>query len=479
MKKRTALLKKILCIGGIVGALGSVTFSSFSVPAQAADLSGDSDYDGIDDIYDPSPENNTFGGILNTYYANSNVNFKMDYRWFFGDNSSYNPDLSTMSLLYAASMNGVNTVSIDGGTGGKAAAMSAYFGMKDVEDIRLSDYYNDNDLSEMVIAHREVSYNGEAKDILLMALRGTNSSIQEWSSNFDVGDISGFDSNSQWVTPKVHRGFDVTSQRIMKKTEEYISRYGLDKSKIVYWITGHSRGGALANVVGAYYENMGKKAFVYTFAAPNTTLDHTAGTYKSIFNIVNKDDFITYLPVEAWGYYKYGKSASVSISSDYSGEFRNLTGLRYDAQGESGRNKTLKSIAGMISGDPRTELYSYEGSGKSVNKTFWSDNTRANYLNKIPTCASAYSIDTLSGNRRAFWGSKFSSVQAPAFYLQLLASVLAGKTSYTDYIAIDVASRYESAKYAIVGTAISGAKKPHYEECYYILTKSLTQGNFR
>ena len=403
----------------------------------------------------------------------------MDYRWFFDSNGVYNPGLSVASLLYSSVMYYTGSVSINGSEYKNSVGMAEYFGMKDVENIRLRDYYTDNNVTDVTFGHRSVTYNGVTKEIMLMAIKGTSGVIEEWSSNFDVGEIATFDQTPDWCTPKIHKGFDITSQRIMRLADDYAARHGINGSNTSYWITGHSRGGAVANIIGAYYEYQGRNSFTYTFAAPNTTLDYTAGYYKSIFNVVNKDDFVTYLPVENWGYYKYGRTASASISSEYSGQFKSLTGVKYSAQGESGRNTTINAVSKIISGDPRVELYSYDGASKTVNRTFWSDSTRATYLKKIPDCAAVYSENTLSGSRKAFWGSKFTSVQAPAFLLQLLASVMAGKTSYADYVAIDVASKYEPAKYALAATAIAGITKPHYTESYYVLSKNLTAGDFR
>lgn len=479
--KRKSYIKSI--IGGLSAVMLSVSAVGFTFAAPAAvsafDLNTDSDYDGIDDIYDKRPQSNSFKGTLITGHATSNVEFNMDYRWFFGSNGEYIPALSTVSSVYATAVYADGMVSIDGDVYKSATGAAQYFGMEDVEDIKLSDIYNDNHVSEVVLGHRKVEYNGQKRDILLVAVRGTNSSIQEWSSNFDVGDIATFDSTPDWHTSKIHKGFDITARRIMKLTDDYINRRGLNRNDVTYWVTGHSRGGAVANVIGAYYEHEGRKAFTYTFAAPNTTLDYTAGTYRSIFNIVNKDDFITYLPVANWGYYKYGRTANVGIAGNYAGEFRGLTGVIYNAQGEMGRNATVNAISGIITGDPRVELYSYTGHDKSISKTFWSDTTRANYLKKLPTCAKAYSQDTLSGSSRYFWGSRFSSVQAPAFFLQLTASVMANQTSQTDYVAIDVAPRYEKAKYALIATALSGVEKPHYPESYYLLSKKVTAASFK
>lgn len=82
-------------------------------------------------------------------------------------------------------------------------------------------------------------------------------------------------------------------------------------------ITGHSRGAAIANILGAIYEKSPEfKSFTYTFATPNTTVASDAAGYKTIFNIVNKDDVIRAIPQENLGFSKNGKTLLVSISQN-------------------------------------------------------------------------------------------------------------------------------------------------------------------
>ena len=69
-----------------------------------------------------------------------------------------------------------------------------------------------------------------------------------------------------------------------------------------------------------YTDNTSYKTFGYTFASPNTTTAKNAATYKNIFNIVNKDDIIPYLPLKEWGFTNYGVTKSVSVRELYSYE---------------------------------------------------------------------------------------------------------------------------------------------------------------
>lgn len=100
-------------------------------------------------------------------------------------------------------------------------------------------------------------------------------------------------------------------------------------------VVGHSRGGAIANLVGAWAcdslstavsdnatvpLHVGDEVFTYTFATPGTTTDADArgSRYASIFNVLNPADIMTYLPLQAWGYERYGVDASLPSSKDES-----------------------------------------------------------------------------------------------------------------------------------------------------------------
>ena len=146
----------------------------------------------------------------------------------------------------------------------------------------------------------------------------------------------------------------------MKEVSGYLSENGINGNECVYWVTGHSREAAIANIIGATYEKEGKTSYTYTFAAPNTTLDTNADSIKTVFTIVNSDDFVPCLPMEAWGYSRYGKtiSASVGNNSNYKAMWNGLTGIDY--KHDTNIRNTVETLAKTISsGDPRVEAYKY------------------------------------------------------------------------------------------------------------------------
>lgn len=157
--------------------------------------------------------------------------------------------------------------------------------------------YGDNkegDAVGIAIASKQLS------DTTLVAiiLRGTLDA--EWYSNFDIGNSTN------------HNGFQNACDHTLKKLDMYLTNYGIDIDHTKFLVTGHSRGGAAANLVAASLIDTYSKdnVYAYTFATPNTTKspDYNHSKYKGIFNFVNPQDFICYIPLQSWGFNKYGKT---------------------------------------------------------------------------------------------------------------------------------------------------------------------------
>ncbi len=158
-----------------------------------------------------------------------------------------------------------------------------------------SDDYNKNAVG-LIIASKKI----ENATVVAIILRGTYN--KEWYSNFEIGrDVA---------NTKVHEGFSYAKDFALEKLSMYVTNYGIDRDHMKFLVTGHSRGAAVANLlsktlIDTYGPN---NVYSYTFATPNTTLDENAGDsrYSGIFNFVNPEDFISYIPLKEWGFTKYG-----------------------------------------------------------------------------------------------------------------------------------------------------------------------------
>lgn len=168
--------------------------------------------------------------------------------------------------------------------------------------------------------------------VMCVVIRGTYQN--EWYSNFDIG--------KSIEHTKVHSGFDTATEFAMKKLEMYLVNYGIDRDHTKFIITGHSRGGAVANLMSArLIDKYGKEnVYGYTFASPNTTTstDTDDKQYSGIFNFVNPTDFIAFVPPEKWGFSKYGTTIAFAQNGDelynselesVKAEFTDLTSREY------------------------------------------------------------------------------------------------------------------------------------------------------
>ncbi|MBQ7929860.1 MAG: InlB B-repeat-containing protein [Clostridia bacterium] len=453
----------------------------------------DSDYDGTNDDKDKGPMDNWFAGTLSTNYASSDIYTHMDYRWFYGSNTSYNSDLSTLSSLLASAVYSGNSLALRDSlstrktTGKTLPSVLDYFGMKDTKTVSLTkEKYKDVHLSEVGLGYREVEYNGVIRNVVAVVVRGTNSSIEEWTSNFDIGNINDVSSYSGWNNTKNHAGFDIAANRIMEIVNSYVADNEL--TDVVYWVTGHSRGAAIANILGAMFADAGKSAFTYTYASPNTTRAENASSYRAIFNVINTDDFVPCLPMEDWEYTRYGRVAEVILAKNYESAWEAMTGICDYNPDNNDMDGTIKAIADVLDDDddPRSACYSYtcschgDGSGNNISITNrgTSEESREKAIKKIPANAMPYcEITRYDGFFIAGWD--FKVCQTPEYFMQLLAAIM-GKAidAYRFGVELNIADRYENAKKQIVDSYLSGIEHAHYTESYYVLADNIGTGSF-
>ena len=108
-------------------------------------------------------------------------------------------------------------------------------------------------------------------------------------------------------------------------------------SPATYWITGHSRCGAIANVLAAKLPEKadGAKVFAYTFEAPATVDAEAAGNIKYIHNYVCSDDIVTHIPL--WGMTRYGVTHDLKTKETDEGLVAALEALGSGAAGMKAR----------------------------------------------------------------------------------------------------------------------------------------------
>jgi len=158
----------------------------------------------------------------------------------------------------------------------------------------VGDMDSNYDMGELSLAYcidQKVLSNGTR--IVLVAIRGSSEDPREWASNLSV--VPNHDGQ--------HSGFSGTADILYDKILDYGGGY--DLSKTVYVITGHSRGAAVANIIAAKLIDQRvpqNHVFCYCFACPDTAFlsDNAAASYKTIFNIGNVNDIVSWSPWLVW-----------------------------------------------------------------------------------------------------------------------------------------------------------------------------------
>ena len=292
------------------------------------------------------------------------VTIPWDDAWFFSDPTRYNPDLAyassvLASLAYAES--GYYQQGSDqpaymelalASLGFEDVSTESYRYRSEVVDEVLSLVTQTADSAAYAIASKSIASADGAYDaeLILVSVRGSYGS--EWLSNLQI--LFEQDERAQEADRAIadavvrssgadraagaeedNPGYTEAAREICDELSSRIRRaHGRGRS-VKLLVVGHSRGGAIANLVGAcacdslsttVVDNTtvplhaGDEVFTYTFATPGTTTDAGArgGRYASIFNVLNPADIMTYLPLQAWGYERYGVDASLPSSEDES-----------------------------------------------------------------------------------------------------------------------------------------------------------------
>lgn len=220
------------------------------------------------------------------------------------------------------------------------------------EKIRLYNYSDKNGVKPCAFAlgKRDLSF----CTLIMIAVRGTVK--RQWYSNFDLGEKN-----------KFHHGFYGCCFEIKQKLEKYLKREKIPENKARFFVTGHSRGGAGANLLSVYLsEKYGKdRVSCITFGSPNVAfMGENKKDYENIVNFENQNDIITVCPPESWGFCKYGRTICLgeepktSLRRDFSKTARDIAKDRSEyyrnrISSEKGKSFTLyeyfKILAGLMS----------------------------------------------------------------------------------------------------------------------------------
>ena len=276
-------------------------------------------------------EGAVFGGNSNDSIP---VELSFDVRWLTeGDNTVYNAELARFSALLCADVyfrekdlakGTQNRVLIDGSDAAlyTPTALLTKLGFSDVryiESFKLKEYALDtNDSVTLTAGYLDYD---DTYDVFVIALRGCFS-VQEWLSVFDPGAAEGSYSeytgeHPEWTDTRRYKGAGIAANRAEELINAFISENDAPERENVILVTGHSRGGILANMIGADMElNSNAKTFTYTFSTMPVTTDTEAPGYKTVFNIFDPNDYyVNTLPFGNESFFRYGRDISLSLNA--------------------------------------------------------------------------------------------------------------------------------------------------------------------
>ena len=251
-------------------------------------------------------------------------------------------------------------------------------------DYRLSSV-DDNDFTGVCMGYKQVVRDGKTWDLFLITIQGTHGTY-DWLSNFHFGDGNG-----------VHAGFSQAKDTLIGRFRDYLkslqtegfaipgggaARVDADRDNNLIWITGHSRGGAVGNLLateleGSAYVNGGNLR-CYTFASPCVTSMPEAGERRGYYNFVNPGDFVTAVPLAQWGFVRYGKT--IRLSDDPSWEagmregFARRTGWDYQGASEAENTELIGEVLELA---PTVDDYYRKNYGLTLSQTILSRLTKA------------------------------------------------------------------------------------------------------
>lgn len=330
-------------------------------------------------------------------------NVTWDDAWFLADPVSYNHELARTSSVLAALAYSESGYYQVGSTqpaymedalaalGFQDVSTESYRYRSEVVDEVLNLFTGDSDSVAYAIARKRL-HTGEGaapRDVILVSIRGSYGS--EWLSNLDLMPEEGEEaasarqveaglapedaeaavkaspaSGSSQESPAAgdHRGYSRACAEICGQLERWVSASLEAGSEVSVLLTGHSRGGAIANLVAAELDDAAARSsksasdrlsalsrvsavYAYAFASPATTTSASAqdACYGNIFNIVNPSDIMPYLPLRSWGYDRYGRNLYLpTVGSD-----------GFAARHAAMRDAYAETVGAESSYDPRDE----------------------------------------------------------------------------------------------------------------------------
>lgn len=234
-----------------------------------------------------------------------------------------------------------------------------------------------------------VRHISEDELVVCLVIRGGNYG-DEWASNFTMG------------TGSTHQGFQQAAAMVSTELRSYLQTLPANR-KISVWITGYSRGAAVANLVAYGLDGFAasgelgvikpENIYAFCFECPLTskvampTEDNTL--YNNIFSFVNDLDPVTKVAPGRWGFQRYGVTyylPSAMNCADYAermqkmlplyGEYADASVYAIDYAQTIYLDRFFEKIIGIIGSQSIYEKYLQD----TIRKTILGEKTVSNKI---------------------------------------------------------------------------------------------------
>lgn len=301
---------------------------------------------------------------------------------YFNTSSSKNADNSSFVELSAltaeASSNGSRTIKLL--KDAEFADIQKRFSKDGSSDHVSSE--EDNDHAVMFLGNRPME---DGSILAAVFLNGYSGDGYEWVSNFNLGD------------QKIHQGFDLAANEVVKQLDDYLSECKLTDKKVKLWITGHSRAAAITNLVtkklmdreteGSRKKFAKENIFAFGFATPQYIIvsdEAEIEKYDNIINFVSPHDFVPYVAPQDWGFARLGKNIIFDTSletkmREYSKEY---TGNEYGGYTVKEREDIINAFSTFGVNQEKYGSPIYKVDGTSFSPQFYAQQGIALILNK-------------------------------------------------------------------------------------------------
>ena len=299
----------------------------------------DRDHDGLYDAVDPAPDDSHYLFRYGEWDVGNRISaedgFTVDYRYFLEEEPDFNPDLAKMSLLLLGECcegEGSDPIienNVYENAESRLCRTLVQFGCEEIttKDLTLSGFTTDvyDVVGVWLGNHVYYAEDGKAYQVFFVVMQSYPSETGiEWLSNLDAGaDTPSYyaatGEHPEWLDKKNHKGFEIAARRIYAEITEYVKTHKKEGTSPIFFNTGHSRGGAVVNLVGKFMTDDGLKNLTYGFSVPNTTTESdpaVLASYRTVFSLCCENDFITMVPIPEWGFTKYGKIIPFNVAEN-------------------------------------------------------------------------------------------------------------------------------------------------------------------